>query len=184
VTGGGAPARVYQKAYREIDAAPDDELLDWIGIAATRLNGSLVRAVFRQVCSDPVVTDPAEPAEFRGRVLVAAGWKPGFSSDFDAVLLAERFEARTVLNLSNISRVFTADPKVVPEAKPIDSMTWKEFRSLVGETWVPGKNAPFDPIAAMKAEEIGLTVIIACGRDLENTRAILEGRSFIGTTIG
>ncbi len=184
VTGGGAPARVYQKAYREIEENPDDELQDWIGVAATRLNGSLIRAVFRDVCADPVVTDPTAETEFRGRVLVAAGWKPGFSSDFDAVMLAERFGASTVLNLSNIPQVYTADPKLDPSAEPIGSMSWTVFRALVGDKWVPGKNVPFDPIAARKGEEIGLTVVIASGRDIDNTEAILENGRFTGTVIG
>jgi hypothetical protein len=40
---------------------------------------------------------------FSGRVLMAAGWKPGFSTDYDAVVLAERFGARIrILMLSNI----------------------------------------------------------------------------------
>ena len=46
VVGGGAPARLYQKAYREIVEEPDSETQDWIGIMATRLNGELLRAVF------------------------------------------------------------------------------------------------------------------------------------------
>jgi uridylate kinase len=37
---------------------PDDETQDWIGIAATRLNGELLRGVFRDKCPHPVVTDP------------------------------------------------------------------------------------------------------------------------------
>ncbi len=94
VIGGGGPARSYQKAYREIADSPSSERQDWIGISATRLNGELLRSVFAGYCDNNVVTDPTAVKEFNGRILVAAGWKPGFSTDFDAVLLAEKFNAK------------------------------------------------------------------------------------------
>jgi uridylate kinase len=184
VTGGGAPARVYQTACRAIVGEPEADHLDWIGIAATRLNGELIRAVFSGLCRDPLVTDPTADIAFAGQVLVAAGWKPGFSSDNDAVVLAERFKADRVINLSNIKKVYTADPKKDPDAQPLDHIGWAKFREMVGDTWTPGANLPFDPIAAKRASELKLQVIAAGGRDLENFRCILEGKPFEGTTIG
>ncbi|GHV79772.1 uridylate kinase [Spirochaetia bacterium] len=185
VVGGGGPARVYQKAYREIaGAAGSDTEADWIGVMATRLNAQLVRALMGEWCSQDVVTDPTQAAAMTGKVLVAAGWKPGFSSDNDAVLLAERFQADTVINLSNIERVYTADPKQDLNAKPLDAISWPDFRALVGDEWTPGKNVPFDPVASRRAAELGLKVICAAGRDLPNLRKILRGEAFRGTTIG
>jgi len=119
-----------------------------------------------------------------GRILVASGWKPGWSTDYDAVLLAERFGADEVLNLSNIAKVYTADPRLDPEAKPIDRIDWADFRRIVGDEWVPGKNLPFDPIATKKAAGLGLKVVCASGRDLDNLKRILAGEAFTGTTIG
>jgi uridylate kinase len=184
VVGGGAPARTYQNAYRNISGAAEDGEADWIGIMATRLNAQLVRALMREWCSQEVVTDPLNAPAMTGRVLAAAGWKPGFSSDNDAVLLAERFGADTVINLSNIEQVYTDDPRKNPEAKPIDSISWRDFRVLVGDEWTPGKNGPFDPVASRRAAELGLRVVCAAGRDLENLRKILKGGPFLGTTIG
>ncbi|MDR2541874.1 MAG: UMP kinase [Treponema sp.] len=189
VVGGGAPARLYQKAYREITAGcihnkcNADNEADWIGIMATRLNAQLVRALMSEWCSQEVVTNPMEAEPLCGNVLVAAGWKPGFSTDYDAVLLAERFGADMVINLSNIEKVFTADPKIDPNAKPIDKITWADFRIMVGDEWVPGKNVPFDPVASRHAQKIGLKVICAGGRDLDNLEKILRGEEFIGTEI-
>ena len=131
-----------------------------------------------------VVTDPTSVTVFGGTVLVAAGWKPGFSTDFDAVVLAERFQADVVVNLSNIAKVYTADPKADPSATPIDTISWADFRAMVGDEWSPGKNVPFDPIASKRAEAIGLRVICAAGRDIPNIEAILDGKPFVGTTIG
>ncbi len=188
VVGGGGPAREYQKVYNECTRLAHGEFLaseaDWIGITATRLNAQLLRAIFADICPNEVVYDPTAHFDFNGRVLVAAGWKPGFSTDTDAVYLAERFGAKTIVNLSNIEKVYTDDPKLNPDAKPIDDISWKKFREMVGDEWVPGKNCPFDPIASKKAEGLKLHVICAGGKDINNIRAILDEKEFTGTTIG
>ena len=171
VTGGGGPARTWQTAYRELSDHPDDDAQDWIGIAATRLNATLIRGVFSDYCPDAVITDPTAALTFSGRVLVAAGWKPGFSSDYDAVLLAERFGGNTVINLSNIAKVYSADPRLDPQAVPFDTMTWAQLQNLVGDTWV------------RKATELKLKIIIAAGKDIDNLRNLLEEKPFDGTLI-
>ncbi len=184
VVGGGGPARAWQKAYRQVVGGGSDEQADWIGIMATRLNAQLLKAVLGELCPQDIVIDPSQVEPFVGRVLVAAGWKPGFSTDYDAVILAERFQADRVINLSNIAQVYTADPRLNPAAKPIESISWPEFRALVGEDWVPGKNVPFDPVASRQAAKLGLAVVCAAGRDLDNLRRILRGEAFFGTRIG
>ena len=187
VVGGGAPARIYQNAYKETCAAlktqPCDNAADWIGIMATRINAQLVKAVFGDICENDVIYNPTEEINFKGKVLVASGWKPGFSSDNDAVLLAKKFGAATVVNLSNIEKVYTDDPRKNPDAKPLDEISWKEFRDMVGDEWIPGKNVPFDPIASREAEAANLTVICSAGKNIENTRRILRDEDYIGTTI-
>lgn len=195
VIGGGGPARSYQTALKEFwrrrgeasgssEAQGSNEALDWIGIAATRINAQLVKAAMGDLCADDVVTDPSAAFVFTGKVLVASGWKPGFSSDYDAVYLGESFGAKTVLNLSNIAKVYTADPKKDPTATPIDTISWKDFRAMVGSTWTPGANLPFDPIASARAEAADIRVICAAGKDLDNVFRILDGKTFVGTLIG
>ncbi len=184
VVGGGGPARTWQKAYRACASEADADAQDWIGIMATRLNAQLVRSLFLDLCPHEVVTDPTSVTVFGGRILVGSGWKPGFSTDYDAVVLAERFGATELINLSNIAKVYSADPKVDPAAKPVDSMSWDDFRAMVGDEWVPGKNVPFDPVASRRAHELGIKVVFAAGSNLDNLRAILDGTTFEGTVIG
>ena len=185
VVGGGGPARAWQAAYREAcGGEARSEEADWIGVMATRLNAQLVKAVLADLCGQDVVTNPMVAPPITGKVLVAAGWKPGFSSDYDATLLAERFGAKTVVNLSNVERVYTADPRKCPNARPLDRVSWADFRAMVGDEWVPGKNVPFDPIASRHAHESGIRVICAAGRNLENLRKIIAGGEFEGTVIG
>lgn len=194
VAGGGATARHYQTALENLStkhkaASFDNEqdvstAADWIGIMATRLNAELLRACFGRLAPSPVITDPTvAPEVWKGDVLVAAGWKPGFSSDNDAVILAEKYGAKEVINLSNIDYVYDKDPKKNPDAKPLDRISWADFCAMVGDKWVPGMNAPFDPIASKKAAELGLTVICASGCDVDNLRLILDNGDYRGTTI-
>lgn len=187
VAGGGAPARVYQGAYKEVcqkvGFEADNSSADWIGVMATRINAQLLKASFCGLCQNDVVTNPTADIDFSGRVLVASGWKPGFSSDNDAVLLAEKFGADLVVNLSNIEKVYTDDPRKNPDAKPLDEISWADFRKMVGDEWVPGKNVPFDPVASKKAQSLGLTVICSSGKNIANTKNILDGASYVGTTI-
>lgn len=183
VCGGGAPARVYQSAFREVNGNTSGDEEDWIGIKATYLNAELVRAIFSSYTDSPVVTNPTGEITFSSRILVASGWKPGFSTDTDAVYLASRFGGKRIINLSNIKKVYTDDPRKNPNAQPIDTIRWRHFREMVGDEWKPGLNAPFDPIASRLADEAGLSVICADGRNIENTIAILKGDKFEGTVI-
>lgn len=190
IIGGGGPARLYQQAYREVTEGQETgrdnsaQAQDWIGIRATRLNAELVKGIFGGLCRDEIVTDPHQSESFSGRILVGAGWKPGFSTDFDAVLLAEKYKADTVINLSNIAQVYTDDPKTNPDARPLERVSWDEFKGIVGDEWIPGRNLPFDPVATKRAAELGLKVICSAGRDIGNTRSVLNGEAFHGTQIG
>jgi uridylate kinase len=187
VCGGGGPAREYQGAYRAVLSEPAEaeaEAQDWLGIAATRLNAELVRFLFQPHCPQPVVQDPTAVPVFTGRVLVAGGWKPGFSSDYDAVLLARRFQADSLVNLSNVAAIYSADPKLDPSARPLPRLRWAELAAMVGTTWVPGRNVPFDPVATAEAARAGLRVVVAAGRNIENFKKILAGQEFEGTVVG
>ena len=183
VVGGGTTARSYQQSARALNPAITSEELDRVGIAATRLNAEVIRTAFGELCSAPVFLDPTAIATAPGRVIVGGGWKPGFSTDNVAVHAAATLGARTLINLSNIRQIYTADPRLDPGAKPLESISWTDLFAIVGDEWKPGANTPFDPVATRRAEELGMTVIAADGRDLVNLKALLTGKPFTGTTI-
>lgn len=182
VCGGGTLCRRYQDAARKINEPLQDDL-DWIGVKATWLNAMLVKSVFSDIVHEEVIINPTEPFHTDKRVIIAGGWKPGWSTDYDAVHLARQTEADALINISNIEYAYTNDPKKDPEAEKIEATTWPEFRKIVGDEFSPGGNYPFDPVASKLAEEIGLKVIIAKGTDLENLDNILSEKTFKGTVI-
>lgn len=181
-TGGGKVCRKYQDAAKEI-ADVTDEDLDWIGIYASRLNAQFVQRVFRGYVNDELIIDPTVTIAMEKPITVGAGWKPGHSTDFDAVQSAVLYGVKRVVNLSNIASVYDTDPKKYPDAQKIGDITWVDFQKLVGTTWSPGLNTPFDPIASQLAAEHGIEVVIADGRNLPNLEAILDDKPFEGTLI-
>lgn len=182
ITGGGKTARKYQNAAKEVSELERDDL-DWIGIHSTRLNAHLMRTIFRKQAHPQIIKDPTAKVSFEEEILIAAGWKPGFSTDMDAVLLAKQFKVKKIINLSNIDYVYNKDPRKYPDAKIIKEISWEKFREIVGDKWDPGLNAPFDPIAAKESQKLGLEVSIMNGKDIENIRNYLNNEQFIGTVI-
>jgi len=184
ICGGGKIARNYQAVAKAV-VKPTAADLDWLGIHATRLNGHLVRTVLKQVAYPRILKNPTEKVELKRNqnVIVAAGWKPGFSTDYDAVLFARTFHIETVINLTDIDYIYTKDPKKFDDAKPLKQITWKAYREMVGNRWDPGSNVPFDPVASREAQKDGITVHTINGRNLANLEKLIEGKGFIGTTI-
>lgn len=184
ICGGGKTAREYQgAASRVVRAVPED--LDWLGIHATRLNAHLMRTIFREVAHAKVIKNPNEKIRLREseRIAVAAGWKPGRSTDYIAVLLAKNLGAKTVINITNTDFVYDKDPSRSTDARPLRRVSWKEFRKIIGVSrWSPGLNTPFDPVAAKVAERLRLKVAVM-GKDLNNLERFLNGNGFKGTVI-
>lgn len=184
IVGGGGTCRQYQFAAKQVRESVSEEDLDWLGIHTTRANAHLVRTTFVDIAR-PRVFDSYDTKEDLGDypVLIGAGWKPGWSTDYDAVSLCRLYGSRLVINMTNTSQVFTKDPRAHADATPIDTLSWKEYRSMIGDKWSPGFSSPFDPVAAKLADEVGVKVVILDGRDLTNLENAMLGRDFVGTTI-
>jgi uridylate kinase len=179
--GGGSTARQYQKAASEAGEVAGEDL-DWIGIHATKLNAHLLKALFRKDAEQTIVENPTKKICFRKKILICAGWKPGWSTDYDAVLMAKKLGISEIVNLTNTDYVYDKDPKKYKGAKPLGQLSWKEFRKVVGNKWTAGLNMPFDPIAAKEAEKSKIKVIVV-GKDLGNLRKCLSRKEFKGTVV-
>ena len=184
IAGGGRTARNYQDAAGAVSDL-DAEDLDWMGIHATRLNGHLLRTIFRHTAHRVMITNPDEILDVpkNEKVVIAAGYRPGSSTDLRAVQIAEKIGATKVINLSNIDYVYSADPRTNPDAQKIESISWPDFRALIPADWDPGLSSPFDPIAAKVAQRDNIEVAIINGDKLDEVVKYLDGEEFIGTKI-
>jgi uridylate kinase len=182
ISGGGSTCRNYiQAASKVVKINPED--LDWLGIHTTRLNAHLLRTIFREDAHPEIITNPEKIMTAKENIVIAGGWRPGWSTDYVATTLAEKYNIKTVINLSNIDYVYNKDPKKFKNAQKIAKINWHDFRKIVGDKWDPGLNAPFDPVASQKAERLGLKVVIMNGKNIANLKKYLDGKKFIGTVI-
>lgn len=184
IAGGGRLSRNYQEAVKEVRAGDfTQEDSDWLGIHATRLNAQLLRSVFIEDAQARIVKNPTKGLRPTKSIIVGAGWKPGNSTDYCAVMAAKKLGAKKLVNLSNIDYVYTADPRKDPEAKKIEQIGWSDFRELIPKEWDPGLSSPFDPVAAKEAHASRLEVAIINGNKLDEFEKYLDGESFAGTII-
>jgi len=182
ITGGGKIARKYQSASREL-VNPTNEDLDWVGIACCSLNAEFLRVIFGDLAHSKVIFNFSVPFFSDKPVIIGAAYKPGRSSDWDAILGAKLFNSKRAINLSNTDYIYDSDPKTNPNAKKIEAIAWKDYRAMIPKEWNAGLNTPFDPIASELAEKEGISVVTMNGKSIENLNKCLNGEKFLGSTI-
>lgn len=189
IAGGGSIARDYQKASSKVLSLSNEDK-DWIGIHATRLNAHLLRTIFWKE-ADPVVIDSRSKVKTINnklktknyKIVVVSGWRPGWSTDYIALQLADNFQTKEAIIAGNPAYVYTKDPKKFKTAKAITKMSWKEYRKLIPAKWTPGAHSPVDPVGARLAYSRKLTAIVIDGTNLKNFDNLLAGKNFKGTII-
>ncbi|GIW66832.1 MAG: uridylate kinase [Candidatus Parcubacteria bacterium] len=182
IVGGGKTARKYQQVAKKLTQVSNEDL-DWLGIHATRINAHLLLTIFRKNSYYRIIKNPKEKVNFKEKILIAAGWKPGFSTDYDAVLLAKTYKSNTIINLTNINYVYNKDPNKFENVKPLKKIRWKDYLRLIDGKWFPGMSAPFDPLASKLAYKLKLNVIILNGKHLQNLEIYLSKKIIKGTLI-
>ncbi len=179
--GGGKTNAYYNAAAKRVSKISNDDL-DWIGIMASRLNAELMRTVFGELAHNKVVYDPTKKITTKKKIIIGAGYKPGWSTDYDAVLIAKQLNVKKILNLTNIAYVYDKNPKY-SDAKKLFDITWKDYRKIIRKRWIPRLNTPFDPVASKEAQKLRLEVIILKGTNLKNVENYILGKNFEGTVI-
>lgn len=184
IAGGGKTSRRYVDAAMTV-AKLETEDQDWLGIHSTHLNGHLLRTLFRDIAHPVMIKNPDDVLDVPADqpVIIAGGYRPGSSSDLQAVRIAERVQAAKMINLSNIDYVYTDDPKKNPEATKIEDISWSAFRKLIPEEWSANLSSPFDPVAAQRADEADIEVAIINGTNIASLKNYLSGEEFTGTRI-
>lgn len=183
ITGGGKPARVFQAAASKINNRVTDEDRDWVGIAATKLNAHLLRAIFRDIAHPEIIESYDRLKASKYPVTVGCGIEPGWSSDYDTVRAVINSGAGYFINAGKPDHVYDSDPHVNKNAKKFSNLTWREYRNIIPKKWSPGLSSPIDPVAAKLCEKKGIKAVVLYGRDLTNLAKAIEGKKFSGTTI-
>ena len=182
MVGGGRLSRMYVEAAAKVTAVKNEDK-DWLGIHATRSNAHLLRTIFRDI-ADPVVIDNRyKIKEPKFPLTIASGWRPGWSTDYVAAVLAHDFGVKEFVIVGKPDGVYTKDFMKYKDAEHIPEITWRKYRKLIPAKWKPSSHAPVDPVAARFAEKNKLVSVVLAGKDLKNLEALLNNKDFKGTII-
>lgn len=187
IVGGGKTARWYGSALKTI--TQDSDLLDWVGIRATHINAEFVRAIgitrgwnIPRIFVKPVIV--GSDGVVVDNIMVGGGWKPGWSTDYVAMQFGLLNNVKQIFCLSNISHVYSGDPRVDESAQPLSSISWEEYLSIIPEQWQPGMSCPYDIMAAKSAQQYNITVRFMHGENMQAFQNALAGNDFDGTIMG
>ncbi len=187
VVGGGLPAREGINLAKESFSNP--YRLDTVGIAATRLNATILQQSLLDIgcsVSPTIPTSTAQAADLlqSHNIIVMGGTKPGHTTDAVSVALARDCGSSYCVIATNVGHIHDSDPKLNPDAKPIEELTLSELSKITGEEALsPGQSAAVDPIAVQRAMDAGIKLAVVDGRDLSRIEDALEGRPFVGTLV-
>jgi uridylate kinase len=186
VVGGGAPAREHISIAKQFVTSPDR--LDTIGIAATRLNATMLQQIFAANSFDvsaeiPTTSDQVNDMISNHSMVLMGGTVPGQTTDTVAVNVACKTGAEHCIIATNVSHVYSKDPRVHQDASPITSLSLHELLELTGERLEPGASAVVDPVAIKKAIEGRLKILVLDGRQPDLIGAATKNEHFDGTTI-
>tara|TARA_B100000900_G_scaffold66849_1_gene52067 strand:+ start:2827 stop:3534 length:708 start_codon:yes stop_codon:yes gene_type:complete len=187
VVGGGLPAREGIELAKNIIS--DSHRLDEVGIAATRLNATILQQIFTDVGCDvaqSIPTTTAECAEMLNShsVVVMGGTVPGHTTDAVAIALARDCGARNCVIATNVPYVFDKDPRKHDDAKPVFDISITDLEKITGTgKLLPGQSAVVDPVAVGWAKESSIDIAVLDGRNISLLESALEGKEFDGTII-
>ena len=118
-------------------------------------------------------------------VVIMGGTVPGHTTDTVAVRLAGAVQARHCIIATNVSHVYSKDPRHHDDAEALSEITLEELGAItgVGVSLEPGASAVVDPMAVQAAMDSGMNLAVLDGRDIGLLDDALEGKPFVGTTI-
>ena len=187
VVGGGLPAREGIDLAKE--SFSDSYRLDTVGIAATRLNATILQQSLLEIGCNvapiiPISTNQGCELFDSHNIVIMGGTTPGHTTDAVAVSLARDCGASHCVIATNVSHIHDSDPKTNPDAQPIDELTLEELAKITGtEPLSPGESAAVDPVAVKWAMDASIRLAVLDGRDLSRIEDALEGRPFVGTLV-
>ena len=184
VVGGGETARKYIAA--AVALGVPNVVQDQIGIAATRLNAKMLISALGDIAeSEPLTTfEKAVRANMKNKIPVMGGTTPGQTTDAVAAMLAQVSHSEILIVVTNVDGVYTADPKLDPDAKKIERMTTRDLAKLLAkDEFKPGMKTILDPIAVSLLGRFKAQTLVLGKHEIKRLPEILKGGKHTGTTI-
>jgi uridylate kinase len=183
VVGGGMLARTYISDLKKYGV--NDNILDEIGINATRINALAMSTFFDDVNSKiPTTINDAAELIHNYRYMVMGGTEPGHTTDTVSTLLAERTGSKILINATSVDGVYSADPKLEHDAKKFNRLSYNDAISLsIKNSTGAGTNVFMDITSLTIAKRAKIKIFVVNGFDLNEYKNILCEEKCNGTII-
>ena len=147
------------------------DVLEQNGVPAKVMTGLAIQSVGEVFC-----VEKADDYLKSGHVVIfgAGTGSPFFSTDTGAVLRAALINADVVLLAKNIDGVYSADPRIDPNAVRYDSLSYEEVLAQ--------RLAVMDSTATCMAMDNRIPVMVFALKDPENILRVLHGEA-VGTIV-
>ena len=184
VCGGGSVARVYIDSLRK--AGISEYLQSLIGISITRTNARFVSYFFDREPDDGIPHDMKHVDRLLNKNDIvfcgALRYADDQTSDSTAAKLASFLNAEFV-NLTNVSGLFTSDPRKNKNAKLISKISSRDLHKMASSIkFSPGQHFVIDQKASKIIMNKKVKTFII-GSDVKNFVNLINGKEFIGTEV-
>lgn len=179
ITGGGFISKMYVNAASMFTES--NYIKDEVGIAASRLNASMVSSMFN-ITKIAVNLEEIKRWLSTDRVVVAGGILPGITTDAVAALAAEACEAGSIINISRSGGIYENGDDSSKKIAPMISHAELLKYALAKDERTARSNFIFDAIACRIAQRSAMTVHFV-GEDLGDIKNAIEGKPHGGTVV-
>lgn len=182
VVGGGPLSRQYIETADALGLSDEDK--DDLAILVSRLNAKLLVKKLKDVAPDVIPSSIGQLTRLLrvSSITVMGGLKPGMTTDSVAAMVAKAIRADLLIKATDQEGVYTKDPKIHPEAKKLDFLTFDELNNMSKEKHKPGMHSILDPKAVRILKDSGIKTIVLNGYKPEGIGLAIRGER-IGTLI-
>jgi uridylate kinase len=182
VVGGGSLSRQYIEVAEALGLGDEDK--DDLAICVSRLNAKLLAKKLKGLAPDIVPSSISQLNRLLkvSSIIVMGGLKPGMTTDSVAAMVAKAIKANLLIKATDQEGVYTKDPKIYPEAKKLDSISFDELSDMLRAKHKPGMHSILDPKAIKILRDSGIKTIILNGFKPEGITSVVKGER-IGTVI-
>jgi uridylate kinase len=178
VCGGGKPARHFIDVSKRLGGPRDVQ--DLLGVKASHVNALLLMSALGDQADQTRIYQRASDLRHapRGRILVGGGYRPGSSTDYRAVIFAEKMGADLIINATDVPGVYDRNPEKHADAVKLNELTFDQLERIIKEntSQAPGEYGLFDLKAVRLAKKAGIPVVFIDGTDPEEIKRAVEGK--------
>jgi uridylate kinase len=184
VCGGGKPARHFIDISKQLGGTRDVQ--DLLGIKASHVNALLMMSALGGHADQNRIYQRASDLRYApaGRILVGGGYRPGSSTDYRAVIFAEKMGADLIINATDVPGVYDKNPRKHPDAVKLKELTYDQLEKIIKENTrqAPGEYGLFDLKAVKRARRAGIPVVFIDGTDPQEINRAVNG-THSGSTV-